>query len=428
MNRLARLLTLRPKRRKAARRRAVAIWSGGLTGIGALALGATFTGVATGTVMASCFVALLAWLAIADRALMRRPGGISCLTWHSVSEDAAWLPWADAISVRPATLDRQLALLRRMGCRPMDTVEFCRRRRAGEAVPRDTILLHFDDGYLDNWVAAAPFLARHEMRATLFVSLDFVAPDRPERLSLADADNPPEWAGYLTWREIARLDSGAFGGVFDIQPHGVDHGRVPTGPRIVDRLTRANWRGHAWVQWAATPGNKHDWYRADSPVAAPLGTPVPESGTALEARAWRDGRLESEAEYAARVRAELATCRAEFEARLGKRPALFCWPQNRTSAIARRIAAEEGYLATTGGLGANRIGEPAGIVSRVHVGERMAGIESAWLDDLGFRATVRCFQGNHYWYLALIALGLLARLARLRYPARRRPLLEEATA
>ncbi|MEX0303830.1 MAG: polysaccharide deacetylase family protein [Leisingera sp.] len=328
------------------------------------------------------------------------------MTWHSVSEDASWLPWASETSVHPDTLDRQLALLRQMGCRVMDTGEFVRRRHACQPVPEGTVLLHFDDGYLDNWVAAAPVLRRHGMCATLFVSLEFIAPERPAPQSLDDTSRPSRWDGYLSWGEIRELDQAGAEKVFDVQPHGVDHIRVPVSARPVGRLTRENWKRHAWMQWAAMRGSKHDWYLAENPPVVPAGTVIPESDAALAAPAFAGGRRESGAEYAARVRAELARCRTEFKARLGKNPALFCWPQNRTSALARRIAAEEGYMATTAGLGSNRDGEEPAVISRVHAGENAAGFKSARIDAWHFRATVRCFQGNCYWYLLILAVGL----------------------
>ncbi|WP_052249041.1 polysaccharide deacetylase family protein [Leisingera sp. ANG-Vp] len=353
----------------------------------------------------SVLPALAGWLWIAD-GWMRRPGGVPCLTWHSVSADASWLPWASETSVRPETLDRQLALLRQMGCTAMDSATFIRRRRAGDPVPAGTVLLHFDDGYLDNWVAAAPILRRHGMCATLFVSLEFAAPERPAPQSLDDTPWPSRWDGYLSWGEIRALDQPGPDKVFDVQPHGINHIRVPVGPHAVGRLTRGNWKRHAWMQWAAMRGSKHDWYRAEKPPAVPAGTAIPESDAALAAPAFTGGRFESEAEYAARVGAELARCRTEFKARLGKVPDLFCWPQNRTSGLARRIAAEEGYLASTAGNGSNREGEDPAVISRVHAGENAAGFRSARLDAWHFRATVRCFQGNHYWYLLILAASL----------------------
>lgn len=391
--------------RKAQRRRALVLWGAGIAAILIAWLLPALGALPAENVPAwTGLPALAGWLWIAD-GWMRRRGGVPCLTWHSVSADASWLPWAAETSVRPETLDRQLSQLQRMGCTAMDTAEFIRRRRACLPVPAETVLLHFDDGYLDNWVAAAPILRRHRMRATLFVSLEFAAPDRPAPLTLEDTSWPDCWDGYLSWGEIRALDRDSPDKVFDVQPHGVDHTRVPVGPRAVGRLTRENWKQHAWMQWAAMRGSKHSWYLPEAPPAVPEGTAIPESDAALAAPAFADGQLETRAEYTARVRAELARCRTEFKARLGKAPVLFCWPQNRTSSLARRIAAEEGYLATTAGQGCNRAGEDPAVISRVHVGENTAGFASTWVDAWHFHATVRCFQGNAYWYLVILAAG-----------------------
>lgn len=380
-----------------------------MAAIVALVLLALAAGIAALPVLAAGAFGLTAWIALADR-FMRPLDGVPCLTWHSVSEDARWLPWARDISVRPETLDRQLDILSRSGATVMDMVEFLRTRREGRPLPPRPVLLHFDDGYRDNWLAAAPILARHGMRATMFVSLDFIAPPATGRNGVPGVDGPAGWDGYLTWDEIRALDKGAFSGAFDIQPHGVDHARVPIGPRAVDRLTEANWRRLAWVQWRAMPGPKHDWYAHDAPPAVPLGSEVPESDGALAARAWTGSGIETEDEYAARVRADLERCRAAFRRELGKTPEIFCWPENLTSPKAREIAAELGFLATTGGRGANRPGEPAQVISRVHVGERAGGFDWPWLDDLAFRATVESFRGNHYWSLVVAGVGLIRRL------------------
>lgn len=410
--------------RKSARRRAVGLWVGG-TGLILMAwVLAVHSSVAAGNLPGWWGLPVLsAWFWIAD-GWMRRPGGVPCLTWHSVSAKPDWLPWAEEISVRPETLDRQLSELRRMGCHAMDTREFVRRRRACQPVPRGTVLLHFDDGYLDNWVAAAPILQRHGMIATLFVSLEFTAPERPFLPTLAQVSCPPRWDGYLSWGEIAALDRPGPDKVFDVQPHGVNHGRLPSGPRNIGRLNRQNWKFHAWVQWGATRGSKHDWYLSEAPPAVPVGTEIPQSEAALAAPAYVAGRFESSSTYAARVSAELARCRAEFKMRLNKDAEIFCWPQNRTSELARQIATKSGYLATTAGTGVNAASESSSVISRVHIGENVAGFSWPMLDIWHFHATVRCFQGNAYWYLLILVAGiskrLHKRLFRTPQPERRR--------
>lgn len=398
------------RNRLAERRRAIITWSAGFLSIAAAAALAVLVSIPFGIVAVITIGLAVLWGFVAHR-WMLNPGGFPVLTWHSVSDDPAWLPWATETSVTPQTLDRQLTSLRAIGCKVIDTDEFVRRRVAGQTIPPETVVLHFDDGYLDNWVAAAPILERHGVRATLFVSLDFVAPDGPVRPTLNDREEVT-WQGYLNWREIEALDAGAFSGAFTIEAHGVAHGRVPISDRIVDRLSESNWRSLAWMQWAETPGDKSHWYEWSAPPAIPIGSPVPESGGALAARAFQDGKREAEAAFRARVRRDLTACVDAFITHLGRAPRIFCWPQNLTAPDAHRLALELGYEATTGGRGANRPGEDPRIISRLHVGERVLGMRCPWADDLFFRASIRAFRGNYYWYMPILAMSSFRRIVR----------------
>ena len=51
---------------------------------------------------------------------------------------------------------------------------------AGAPVPERSVLITFDDGYLNNWVHAHPVLARHGMRAVLFIITGWIG-DGPVR-------------------------------------------------------------------------------------------------------------------------------------------------------------------------------------------------------------------------------------------------------
>jgi hypothetical protein len=263
-------------------------------------------------------------------------------------------------------------------------------------------VLHFDDGYLDNWRHAAPILREAGAAATFFASLDFIAPgEQPRRGDELDD------SGYMNWAELAQLDADP---LFEVEPHGVDHGRVPISDRPVGTLTEANWRSLAWVQWAQMPGPKHDWYLHDTPPAVPLGSPVPESEGALAAPAWRAGSRESGAEYRTRVSDHLGRCWSEFSERLGRPPAIFCWPENRVSAAAREIAASLGYAATTAGTGRNIAAESPSILSRIHAGDRALGFRFGPAERLHIRAVIGLFEGNHYWYLVTAPMNLVRRV------------------
>jgi peptidoglycan/xylan/chitin deacetylase (PgdA/CDA1 family) len=359
--------------------------------------------------MSLLWLLLPAGVLLAGHRWMSSEGGVPVLVYHSVSDDPGWLPWAEGISVTTAAFERHLRALRALGCSVLSTSDLVRARKNESPTPRKPVVLHLDDGYLDNWVAAHPLLKRHGMKATLFVSLDFVQDGENLRPSLEDhARSDVQWSGYLNWAELRAMDSS---GVIDVQSHGVDHDRVITGARVVDTVRPDNWRRTAWVQWARMKGNKCSWHRYEEPPLVPYGSPIYESAPALAARAWSDGRKETPAEYEARVRDALVRSREELGRALGKEIGLLCWPHNTATAAGRRIAAEVGYLATTGGSGENRAEEDPRVISRVTAHDMSQGGRLPWLDALALRATVRLGHGNYYWYIVLLSIRAALRIA-----------------
>ncbi|QQA43552.1 polysaccharide deacetylase family protein [Pelagovum pacificum] len=346
--------------------------------------------------MGAAGLGALAGAAMATPFMIRRRG-TPVLTYHSVSPDAAWLPWADQTSIRPETLEAQARLYRRMGYTALQTEEFIRDRRMGR-LPKRPLVIHFDDGYLNNRIHAWPILKRHGLTATLFVSTDFIEPGDARRDGPADD-------GFLTWAELREMDASP---EWRIEAHGTDHGHVVTGPTIVDRLTAANAGKLSTVQWAEMPGPKHDWYRrTDLPV--PLGTPVQESAPALSTAAMG----ESEGQYRSRVADVLSHSQNTLTREIGRMPRIFCWPENKTSPAARRLARQAGFIATTGGTGRNTADEPDDILSRLHVGEDYAGFRSVALDTFALRAHLGAMEGNLWWGVPLLGFAVLKRASRI---------------
>lgn len=347
--------------------------------------------------------------------LMKREGGVAVLIYHSITPQGEWLPWSDEISVPPELFRRQLQALRKMRCTILRTSELVEARMAGRPAGRRPVVIHFDDGYLDNWVAALPLLKEAGVPATVFVSTDFIESGNQLRPTLKDVESGVaraeqlKWDGYLNWAELRAMETS---GLMDVECHGTNHCRVATGPAQEDVLTAKNWRRHAWMQWRHIEGNKSAWYKTNEPPFEPLGTPVPQSAAALAARSWSDGVLETQDAYESRVIEELRRAKRIVEQGLDKTVRFFCWPFNETIGRAHVLALQAGFVATTGGAGENRAGEDPAVISRFHVNASVLGQPSLFLDTLIFRANVRLLQGNYYWGLLILPVNMLRRVAR----------------
>ena len=96
------------------------------------------------------------------------------LMYHRISDEPVD-PWGLAVS--PARFEEHVSILRRTR-RPLPLTEFVRNLLAG-TLPQDAVALTFDDGYVDNLVAAKPRLAAADVPATVFLATGFLDRDEP---------------------------------------------------------------------------------------------------------------------------------------------------------------------------------------------------------------------------------------------------------
>src|SRR5215831_14364836 len=144
--------------------------------------------------------------------------------FHSIA-DCDKTPYGH-LSIPVRTFDSELAYLRKRNFRTITLEDLYNYLAAGEEVPPKSIVLTFDDGYLDNWVNVFPILKKYEMNATIFVVPEFVDPCTNLRPTLSDM-----WAGkakidelsdrgFLSWNEMREMQNS---GLVDIQSHSLTH-------------------------------------------------------------------------------------------------------------------------------------------------------------------------------------------------------------
>jgi peptidoglycan/xylan/chitin deacetylase (PgdA/CDA1 family) len=141
------------------------------------------------------------------------------------------------VTVAPATFRRQMAWLanhgyRSIGCRDLE------RFLAGEPLPDKSVLITFDDGYLDNYVYAHPVLQEFGLHGVIFLITGQigaesqprryagmagdlpVCPNHRDAKALIDAGRTDEV--MLRWSEVEAMQAA---GTFEFHSHTHSHTR-----------------------------------------------------------------------------------------------------------------------------------------------------------------------------------------------------------
>jgi len=305
---------------------------------------------------------------------------IPVLMFHGVAPDRPDRPPQMDHWLEPGTLDRYLRQLRRSRTETLFLGELREIREGKRRPPRRAAVLTFDDGYLDFWLYIFPLLQEHRVKATVFVTTDFIDPAGEPR-SLPEAFP----FGFLSWPEMCALEGS---GLVEVQSHARTHTWYPIGPKLLDvHRPDLPWKLLRGLWWNRFPERKPGWYREGRHDDLPWGLPVLENEKALLARryhlrpeieeamvaqvaarggaeffgdpswrsacesAWREacapyeesGTWESEEERRARVAGEIRESREILSAGLGREVRYLCCPGGSLNAEVVALARENGY-------------------------------------------------------------------------------------
>jgi len=249
-----------------------------------------------------------------------------------------------------------------------------------------SIMLTFDDGYLDNWVYVYPILKKYDIKASIFVNPEFVEPDtkiRPTTESIQSIQ-PLQAAGFLSWDEMRQMEAS---GLVDIQSHALTHTWYFCNEKVMDFHHPG--APYPWLGWNARVERKPYYMTEEQCSFVPLGTPIFQYEKALICRRFypsedklreirefalsRDntfwngsdycdrllkewnrikkdgfpGYLESESEYRKRVEKELKESKQIISDQLNKQVDFICWPGGGYNQTVLKMAKDVGYKAWT---------------------------------------------------------------------------------
>lgn len=231
---------------------------------------------------------------------MARNPVVPVLMYHHVTPEGGF------INATPEHFRDQLAWLRQHGYHSLTCAQLAD-HLAGKPIPKRSVLLTFDDGYLDNYVYAWPLLKEYGFNAVVFLVTSWIG-DGPVRPHAGDSTQLPATPDHqacmqlleqgltddfaLRWSEVELMQAD---GVIEFHSHTHTHTR--------------------WDKTDPAQKNQH-------------------------------------------IQQELRLSRQTLLERLGNCSEHFCWPQGYFDEDYVRIAQEEGfrYLYTTRAFGQNRVG------------------------------------------------------------------------
>jgi peptidoglycan/xylan/chitin deacetylase (PgdA/CDA1 family) len=162
---------------------------------------------------------------------MTGASAVPVLMYHHVS------PHPGLVTVSPSTFEAQMRHLARAGYTTLSADRFADFLRGESAVPRKSVLITFDDGYLDNYVHAFPVLERLGLHAVIFAVTGWIG-DGPARAHAGSGETLPDCPNHracmesiaagrrdevmLRWSEIEAMRAA---GTFEFHSHSHTHTR-----------------------------------------------------------------------------------------------------------------------------------------------------------------------------------------------------------
>lgn len=162
------------------------------------------------------------------------------LMYHHIS------PKPGLVTCAPENFRAHMHWLAENGWKTLSADEFAQALASG-VVPKKSVLVTFDDGYLDNWVYAHPVLKEFGQRATLFLITGWMGEGevRPHAGQPGVSDVPTHGqamaaaadgkldAAFLRWSEVEAMRAA---GTFDFHSHTHSHTRWDC--QIADQAVR----------------------------------------------------------------------------------------------------------------------------------------------------------------------------------------------
>lgn len=217
------------------------------------------------------------------------------LGYHDVEDDAADQRY---LSVRTSALNDQLAWLRDNGYHPISVQQIVDAHAGKITLPEKAVLLTFDDGYSSFYTRVWPLLERYQF--------------------------PALWAPVGSWVDAPANQPVDFGGLKTARDKFATWEMV----RAVSKSPLVEIGAHTWASHYGVPAN-------------PQGSKEP----AVANRSYdkNTGQYETDAQYEARINADLDRVTKKITEVTGKSPRAWVWPYGAANGTTLKLAHQHGY-------------------------------------------------------------------------------------
>lgn len=199
----------------------------------------------------------------------RKINAIPVVYYHSVGTHKEKKNWS-FLSCDLKTFTLQMKFLAKMDYKTCHWNELENHLNGTQKLPKRTIHIQFDDGFLDNWTVVFPIMKTYGLKFSIVVSPEFIGKNKIRPFcSNPNEDNLSDWWGYLSKDELVEMERS---GLVDIQAHGYSHTWYPVSDQIEDVFDGS--QISPWIFWNENTEDKVDWLLNDNIKTYKLGFPM----------------------------------------------------------------------------------------------------------------------------------------------------------
>jgi peptidoglycan/xylan/chitin deacetylase (PgdA/CDA1 family) len=294
--------------------------------------------------------------------LLYKGQGVPVLLYHQVN---------DLSNVNLHMLEKHFKLIKKQNLITLTAAEVKQYTDEKKKLPKNSILITFDDGYYDNYLNVFPLLKKFNFKATFFINSAFIKEkvDRTTTTIIKDSDSGNRevigryYRGedatsdqYMTWEEMREMQQS---GLCDFQLHSHTHKLAFATLELRGFVENENFGGEALHVYNGKPKVGYPMLRTRGETTICKLIPRQEfleevknqyedkkglkpkqrkKEVANFIKNYADAAtIESSEDARARILKEIHKNQEELQKHLGKQPVAYAWPYGHKSAFGKDI-------------------------------------------------------------------------------------------